>query len=269
MAESIDPDHLDTVLMRASYLFETGDLSGALDRVEAALPLMPDERSLHIVKLQLLERLDNQPAIRTHLELMAERFPDDGQYREALAKWALRNEDLDLAEEQLRLMVNEQTDGLTSLYSLIRFLRRYRDDDAARTELVNQIAASDAPFEIQLMLAQFDVEIGASDRAAEDLRQLIATAGDNANRARIVLARLLLSTGDSDGSHRLVRQVLDEDPTEVEALVMLVARQIGNGNLELAVQTVRNALEEAPEDVRLPDARRPRAGAFRQSRPGE
>ena len=250
-AEEIDPLDVDAALMRTSFLFETGDFSAALDRVNQALADLPDTQSLHIIKLQLLEKLDNQPALGEQLALMVEMFPEEDRFRRTRAKWAIQNDKIQIAEDELRVLADPDARELTALYDFIRFLRRYRDEDAARTEIARMVSETKRPFRMQLMLAQYDVETGDTERAITDLRSLIETSGENANRARVVLARLLLSRGDREEAYLLVNQVLDEDPTNVDALVMRIARQIGDNNLELAVTTVRAGLKEAPEDVRL------------------
>ena len=250
-AEALDPDHIDTAMMRASYLYQTGDTSGALDRVNVALDLVQDKVSLYILKLQLLEKLDNQAAIGTHLTEMTERFPDRLQFRQALARWALGSGDLVAAEAQLRILADQAGEDPAPMYALVRFLRRHQSETAARDEIVSRIGQAEDPFQLQLMLAQFDVETGETDQAIADLRRLADTSDQHADKARVVLARLLLSRGNAGEAYALVDEVLANDATNVDALVMRIARQIERDNLEQAVGTVRDALDQAPDDTRL------------------
>ncbi|MEM0921597.1 MAG: tetratricopeptide repeat protein [Pseudomonadota bacterium] len=250
-AEELDPVSLDAALMRASYHYETGDQSAALDRVNQALEVMPGEMPLHIMKLQILNRLDNPAAMGVQLAEMVQLFPDTERFRRQRAQWAISNDRLDIAEDELRNLVKPNARDLTPLYDLIRFMRRFRDEDAARAEITRMIGEARRPFRFQLLRAQFDVETGKTDQAVADLRALIDSSGENANRARTVLARLLLAEGERDEAYLLVDEVLADDPTDVDALVMLVARQVGENQLELAITTVRAGLKEAPDDVRL------------------
>ncbi|MEM7505790.1 MAG: tetratricopeptide repeat protein [Pseudomonadota bacterium] len=250
-ALQIDPQNIDVALVEVSYFNDIGDPSRALDRADEALDLAPENLALHVIKLQLLERLDNQPALGAQLRQMAEVFPDELRFRESLARWAIRTGDLDLAEAELFKLSEAQPGVRRAVYDLVRFLRIHKGDEAARAALAAKVETAEEPFNLQLMLAQFDVETGDPERAIADLRELIETAGENANMARVVLARLLLSTGDRDGSDALVTTVLNQDATNVDALVLRLARLIEDNEIDQAIQTVRLGLEEEPDDVRL------------------
>ncbi|MEM9371342.1 MAG: tetratricopeptide repeat protein, partial [Pseudomonadota bacterium] len=251
-AIALDPADPDAIVAEASYLFRTDKFGEALAKVNAALVENPKTISLHLTKIQTLERIGDTQGVGEHLKVIIETFPKALEFRLALVNWAIRNDEADIAEAELRELVSRQPGERKPIFDLIRFLRVERGDGAAREALVELVKAAAEPFPLQLMLAQFDVEIGDPQRAIDDLSEMIvAEEPGNANRARVALARIQYNEGKPELADQLVRDTLLADERDVEALVLLTARQIDDGDLEAATQTVRRGLEEAPEDIRL------------------
>ncbi len=251
-ALALDPNNPDTIVAQASYLFRSESYGEAMALVNAALEKQSDVVALHVIKLQTLEKLGDRDGIGAQLEEMVERFPDTPKFRQTLVNWAIENDDPETAEEQLRALVAAQPGERQPIFDLVRFLRLERGDGEARVALTEMIDAADNPFPLKLMLAQFDVETGDSARAIEDLGELINDPGEgNANKARVALARILYNEGEAERADVLVRDTLNADKRDVEALILLSARQIDEGDLEAATQTVRRGLDEAPDNVQL------------------
>ncbi|MEM7668254.1 MAG: tetratricopeptide repeat protein, partial [Pseudomonadota bacterium] len=251
-ALAIDPTNPDAVVAEASYLYRTEKFGEALAKVNAALETHPKTVSLHLTKLQTLERLSDTEGVGAHLRVMIDTFPEALEFRVALVNWAIRNELPETAEAELRELVVRQPGERKPIFDLIRYLRLERGDGAARTALVELVESADDQFPLRLMLAQFDVEIDDTPRAIEDLNNMIvAEEPGNANRARVALARIYYNSGEAEEADRLVKDTLLADERDVEALVLMTARQIDQGDLEAATQTVRRGLDEAPEDIRL------------------
>ncbi|MBY8978151.1 tetratricopeptide repeat protein [Rhodobacteraceae bacterium NNCM2] len=251
-ALALDPDNIDAVVAEASYLFRSESYDEAMVKVNAALEKAPDSIPLHVIKLQTLEKIGDPEAIGNHLALMVEKFPESPQFRQTLVNWAIQNDQPEQAEEQLRALVAAQPGERKPIFDLVRFLRLERGDGEARLALVNLIEASDDPFPLKLMLAQFDVETGDTERAIEELEVMIEDPGQgNANKARVALARILYNEGEEERSDQMVRDTLKADKRDVEALILMTARLIDQGDLENATQTVRRGLDEAPDNVQL------------------
>lgn len=250
-AFTIAPGDVDAALIEISYLYQTGDADAALDRADETIAAYPAKATVYLLKLQILEALQNQPAVGAHLEVMADAFPKQVKFREALARWAVREGRLEFAEAQYRRIIDLSPDNSAHVLQLIGFLQEHQGDDVARDELVARIDSQADPFRLQLLLAQFDLRQGKVDESATYLRDLIGTSGENANLARIALARLEIARGNGDVADQLVADALSTDQNDVEAMVLQVARLVDRGEIEQSIKTVRDALEEAPEDIRL------------------
>ncbi|MEM1159468.1 MAG: tetratricopeptide repeat protein [Pseudomonadota bacterium] len=245
------PGALNTLLVDISYTLETATPAAALAQTDAAIAMHPEALQLHIVKLGLVNSIGDQPAIGAQLTRLIELFPDELRFREVRAQWALQNQDTDIAQADLRALALAQPENTAWITDLIRLVRNDAGDDAALAEFDRMIGALPDPFNVQLLLAQYHVETGRRDVAVDFLRNLIGTAGENANTARIALARLLISEGQSTEAYALVDTVLAEDSRNTDGLLLQSRRLINEGQLDSAIQQIRKALNEAPDDVRL------------------
>ncbi|MEM8792711.1 MAG: tetratricopeptide repeat protein [Pseudomonadota bacterium] len=250
-ALALDPNDPDAAVAESSYFFRTGQNAKALARVNEALEVTPRAVALHLTKLQTLERIGQMDDVGAHLQVMVDTFPEAIRFRQAYVNWALRFERPEIAERELRALIEMQPEREEPVKDLIRYIRRERGDGEARVALVELIDTAENRLDLQLMLAKYDVEIGDSDRAIEDLTALIAEEPLGANRARIALSRIYYNEANIEAADRLVEAALAEDPLDIEALSLLAARQIDDEDLEVAVQTIRKGLNEAPNDVRL------------------
>lgn len=250
-ALALAPGSADVALVEIGYLLEAATPAAAAAKADAALEQHPENLALYLIKLRILQRMEDEVGIGAHLKHMIEAFPDETGYREVRARWALRNKDMDAAEEELRAVVAALPENREAIVTLIRFLRQRHGDEAARAELTSLIESAREPFPLEQMLVQFEIASGRTEAAIGYLRDVIGRAGDNANEARVTLARLLISRKDIAGASVLINEVLAEDPNHVDGLALRIAQQIDGDELEPALENLRTAINEAPEDTRL------------------
>lgn len=251
-AIGLAPGNAEVALAEIAYLQKTAGNAAALVRTDEILAEHHQNLSLYLLKLQLLEQGNDQVAIGAHLATMISIFPEEIRLHQARAQWALQNDDMETAEAELRAIVKSSPDGHETVVTLIRFLRQHKGEESARAELFAQIDQAAKPFPLEMMLAQFDVETGNTDAAIVSLRDLTQRAtGDNANQARVTLSQLLIAQGKTEEAYALVDAVLVEDPSNIEASILQAVRLIDNQKYDDAIQMVRTALSEAPDDQRL------------------
>lgn len=251
LAMTLDPDNVEVAMAEVGYLVVSNQLPAARTRADEVLAQYPENLALHLLKIQILEAQSDQAGIGAQLTKIIETFPDDIRYREARARWAVRAGDVAIAEEDLRALVDAKPDDMAQVATLIRFLRQKGGDKAARAELAALAERKDDTLNYELMLAAFDVEIGHMDEAIAYLRELSARPSAQKNQARIALAKLLIAEGLVEEGQQLAVEVLAEDPNNVDATVIEITRQINADELEPAIDRIRTALNEAPNDVRL------------------
>ena len=245
------PGALNTLLVDISYTLETATHAAALTQTDDAIAMHPEALQLHIVKLGILNSIGDQPAIGAQLTRLIELFPDEVRFHELRARWAIQNKDFGIAKEDLRALALAQPDNTAWITDLIRLVRSEAGDEAALAEFDRMIGALPDPFKAQLLLVQYQIEMGRRDAAVAYLRDLIGVVGENSDTARIALARLLISEGQPAEAYTLVETVLANDPRNTDGLLLQSRRLISDGQLDAAIQKIRTALNEAPEDVRL------------------
>ncbi len=251
-ALAIDPTNRVALATRIGVAAADGRLEEAIALADAALERRPDDRSIHRLRLGLLQQRGDVQGIGQQLRDMIGVFPDDLTIRQALVLWATENSTPKEVEEQLRALVDADPGAVAAVFDLVRYVRQQRGDVAGRETLVAEIEKGGNTAELQLMLAQYDLDTGETDRAMALLTTLAeGVDATSANRARMALARIHAADGDTAAADAEVARVLEADPKNVPAIRMRVARLIETGALDEAIRMVRAGLEEAPEDVPL------------------
>ena len=249
-----DPDHETANLLVVADLMDSGDQAAALARLGSMIGKAPDNLNLEVLRLQILARDQDRGPLIAALRGAVERFPDQVELRQSLAAELARTGDVAGAEASLR----EIADGAEShepAIRLISFIASTRGAEPARVELERRVAAtpegSEAARAFNMALAELDLRAGDATSARSRLRAIIdaePTPGAG-NAARVLLARILIASGESAAAASLVDEALTMDAAFVEALKLRAEAQINEERLEEAIATLRRALDVAPDDV--------------------
>ena len=226
----------------------------ALPHVEAALLADPSSLEFHVLKLRLLG--EDEPAAVAQLQLMFELFPDNAEVRSTLVAWYLSKEDFDAAEALLRGLAGDATGPTGGHVTVVQFLQSARGIDAARAELDRLIAANAGTEQAalyQAMNAAFDFEQGNQAQAITALRAIVTgqEPTDQSQQIRIMLARMLDSTGDRPGAAAEVAAILETDVSHVPALKLRAGWLIADDKPDAAITDLRAALNQSPRDAEI------------------
>jgi tetratricopeptide (TPR) repeat protein len=256
-ALALRPNDPQAGLLLVTERFDAGDRKTALTLADRFLEHNPADLPLNLAKARMLSQAGDDAALGAHLEHLTELHPDNLNLRQLLANWYLRKGDRAGVERELRTISALQPDNLPALENLLRFLIREQGEDVARTEIVARIDAAvergASPFPFQLLLADFDFQLGRADDAKALLVRVIASPPDDdgANKARLQLARIELSAKEFDSAKQLIDAVIAIDAKNAQALALRAAILTDEGDMETAVLDLRAALNEAPDDVGL------------------
>lgn len=237
-------------------LLRADDPQTALIEIGVALDYAPESQELNTIKAQLLGSLDDQPGLGTHLRRMYEVFPGNEEVRIALIRWYITQEDFDAAEAFLRAEAGPAGTDSDGNITVVELLRRTQGTDAATAELdrlitdAGETAAGDL---YRGLRALADFEAGRRDAAIAALQSVLETAdpSDQTRGLRIMLARMLNTTGNVVGAREQVERVLAEDGTDVEALKMRATWAIRDDRLGEAIIGLRAALDQSPRDTAI------------------
>ena len=248
-AERPDNPILHRVLIEG-FLAE-GEIDKAFDVTNRALAANADNPLYYQVKSQLLAEMNDPVALEDHLRKTIEKFPEEQEVKGDLIRLLVRQGDSQGAEDFLRAQIDTAEDKATAHISLITLIRELRGDDAAMAEIDAALEQYEDNTLLMALKAGIVFDSGRGDDAVTIMQSVVdgAAPSDQTDRLRITLAKMLEATGNDVGARQLVEAVLDRDPGQVEALKMSAGWLIDSDQADEAINTLRRALDQEPEDA--------------------
>lgn len=247
---SVDPSDAIARRLVVEHLISLGDLQAALPLLNEGLVYEPDSYELLTAKLQVQYQISDDVGVETSLKTMVAKFPEDEDLQRSLIAWYLERKDLDGAEAFLRELADAPDAENAAKLVVVKFLSETRGEDTAREELNRLIETEEENLVFRALLASVDYEQGNKDQAIQNLESLLvgAEANEDTRNAKVLLARMLVETGNPVGARALVEEILSEDGGNVSALKMQAAWLIDEDKPGQAIIGLRTALVEAPTD---------------------
>lgn len=249
---STEPDLMIARRVIIDDLLRSQDWKGALDAIDDAMELEPENRELYTLRLGVLNQLGEDVLIREQLARMIEMFPDDASVPSLLVRWHMSRGETDAAEEFLKQRAESEQRSVEAIVTYIRFLGDVRDRSEAIEEL-DRILAGDPPEETRLraLRSGYRFEVGAREDAIAELEALVDSLepSDERRDVMIVLARMLEATGNRVGARALVEEILEQDGSNGEALKMRATWLIESDRMDEAIAALRRVIGEAPNDA--------------------
>lgn len=250
------PDHVIAREVVLDNLLTGPDPMAAMPILDAAIAQEPEELTLQMAKLRLLVQAKDVTGSGEQLKRMYAIFPDNPDVLTALTAWYLSNRDLDGAEAFLRQAAGAPTENLDRHAALVQFLQTLRSPEAARSELVALIAANQGNPNADLygaLLASLDFDAGQQTQAIDALQAIVKAAqpSDQTRKIKVILARMLDTTGNAVGARAAIEEVLAEDASNVDALKIRAAWNIQADKPGDAIVDLRTALDQNPRDVQI------------------
>ncbi|MFO7854933.1 MAG: tetratricopeptide repeat protein [Paracoccaceae bacterium] len=248
-----DPTNESARLVLAAHAMEQGDLKQALVHVDQGLVEDPEDLSLNVVKLGVLEQLEDAEGVGAQLQRLVDVFPETDQFREALARWHVRRGEHDAAEAQYRALAEADPDDQRRALDVVRFLNAVHGEARAREELERLAEAEDELVEYDLTLVSLDLQDGDEAAAIARLDSLIESRGRSAgaHRARVERAKLHVRNDEFEAADALISEVLANDGKNADALLLRAARHLAEDRPEAAIEDLRVAQDVDPENVRI------------------
>lgn len=228
------------------------DFDRALAEIDWMIAYDPKNGRNYQDRLRILAQLGDMDSVEAQLRDMVGIFPDDPAHRATLIRFYLSRQDLDAAEAFLRELVAAADPGDTQpTLDLIRFLVELRGPEEARAEMETAINTHPDPTPFRTLAASLDFSQGRQDMAIAALEDLVQDAepSEQISHAKVVLARMLLATGNEVGARARVEEVLTEQDTHPGALKMQAAWQIAADDTDGALIGLRTVLDQSAQDA--------------------
>lgn len=225
----------------------------ALDELEAAIAIAPNDRTLFAQSLSVHAALGDDAAVEAGLRDMVDRFPDAPEMGQALVRWYISRNEIEKAEDHLRAQINADASDHTPVLELVRFLAEFKGSEAAVAELERTIAANPNAAVYRAARAGFIFDLGNRDEAIAQMQAILDEAGtsEETRRTKVGLARMLSVTGNSVGARALIEEVLAEDGGDGDALKLKASWLILDDQVGEAISLLRRAIDYNPGDATI------------------
>lgn len=252
-----DPMLSDAVVVLASTRMAAADPVGALAYLNQAPESATKDVGLQVLKLSVLEALNDEEGIEKLFGELVERFPETPQFSQAWVRWYLANGRKDDAGRVMRQFAADRPTEDEAQLALVSYLIAQEGQQEARQELENIIKArndeGDDAFALRVALGELLFRSNQHSDAIDLLQTVVSEASDQGqkNRARIMLATMYGQTADIEQAETLLNQILEDDAANVDALRLRSTIKTSRNDNAGAVDDILAALNEAPEDARL------------------
>ena len=248
----MDADNADALLLHAQILIAQKRYEEALVLLDKGIASGREDASFYLVKLQLFQELADRGGVEeVYLELI-EQFPVETKYRRALARHYLDDGNIDAAERVLQQIVEVDPENIDNKLNLVEFKRQHRSVDEA-IELVESYIKNDAEvYRNRLVLGGLYESANQNAKAIAVYQGIIADDGTQPNglEARNKIALIEARQGNRNRAQALVDEVLEQDRTNENALLLLAGFQLSDGEFDDAVVSARTVLRDRPESIK-------------------
>lgn len=242
----------DSYLLLAKLYRQTDKYEDAEQVLIKGLDFVPDSSLLksELAKIYTQQNKTDQ-AIKIMREL-ANAHPESLNYSLSLAAYYIQNQQLDEAEEIIRDTLKHSPDDIARHLVLAEFLDKNRGKQAAARFLNDAISQHPEESELQFKLANLYIETD-TEASVENLNKIINKwkGYPESIRASKILASIYYDSGKYDNSATIIKQVLNENPKDSEALSILGKISFKQKNYDTAITSFRSVLKTRPESLEM------------------
>ena len=247
------PNHIPATIMLSKILEKSGQITKARTALEHGFKTNPDNDKVLFALVQFYtnQKLHTE-AIDTIRDLITLK-PDIYTYRMALASVFLQQGLDKKAEQVLRDAIADKPKDEQRYLSLAKFLLDNRGREQAITELRHFAKNNPDLVELQFATAQYLVAARQINEAITDLKNIIDQhKTDRAGlRARNQLTQIYASLSQFNRANILIKEVLDENPKNHDALVMKGRLAFKENNFTDAITAFRSVLKDQPDAIEI------------------
>lgn len=247
-AIAADPHQADAYSVLAQISSQNKDYSHALDNENLGLRINPNDLTLQMLKLDTLSKMGDRPAEVAMANTIAATHPDDENLIVSVAKTLSADRQLDAAEAILRQSTRNSGDELRHDLEMVSWLDEYRG--AAMAEQEARRVLQHLPGNVTLEFALYNA-LREQKKDQEAVTVLQSIIGGKADKVDVQIAKMMLATIDVShhdlaSARKLMNDVLQEDPSQPQALLLRAGFEIDAGQYDQALADLRTLTKEQP-----------------------
>ena len=246
-----DPSSGEAATVLATERARAKDFEGALAHIDGALAADPDQAVLHLLRLEMLQRLGRKEEMNAgHIELI-NRFPDVIGYRRVYVRTLIQEGRLDDARAQLVEIADRSPAEIEPVLDVVRVDYRLGGEEAAMAAFQRFVDQRPEDVELKFAFAMFLRQEELLPEAEAIYNGMIADEGaaDSHLRARNEIAALRLIEGDKNEARSIIEGILAQDERNTEALIKMAGLKIDDGALDEAIRDLRTVLTDEPQSA--------------------
>jgi len=247
------PDSVINASILVDSLILDEEYRAALDKLDEVQERFPQERRFYQMRLTAHGRLNEPEGIEETLRRMISVYPEDTELATTLLTFYRDRGDIDGAERFLRdRVVPTQVDDGARL-SVVQFLNNARGPEAALEEAEFYVREGTNDDLFRALAASLRYDLGQRREALESFEDIVRNAepSEQTNDIKVSYAQILEREGNEVASRALIEEVLEADPTHVNALVLRAQWMIAADLVDEAILVLRRAQDQDPENARV------------------
>ncbi len=236
------------IALLASLHRQAGQAGEAITVVRRGIELLPENVDLRVVLADLEMQQKNPEGAEEQLRKAAELQPEVVAHWQRLARFYVGAGKSEPAEQAMRDGIAAMPDNLDAKLALVEFLAAQRGGAAAEEQMATFMAADKDDEQMQLAFGRFHESRGNLDRAEALYREVIDQAGTEPSglTARNRVAALLARKNDTAGAEALIAEVLQENASDNDALVLRANLALARNDAPAAIGDLRSVLRDQP-----------------------
>ena len=250
-ALAIDPGNAGATIVLAAERLGRGDSKGALQLLDQKG--VTQDIGIDVFKLKILAQIQDLPQIEALLRKLVDLYPKEPEFRKRLVQLYVFQHRADDAEREERALLAITPTDTNAELDLVRLLYTIKGPDAARKEIDARIEAGGEVFPYQIALADLDFAQSKFAEGEQLLEGLIRgqSSPEHVLAAQIKLAENYLARKQIEAANALVSDILRKDSRNNNGLKLRAAVHIERGELEAAINDLRQALNDQPRSTEL------------------
>ncbi len=248
----IDPGNLNAIQILAAERFAQRDYEGALGYVNQSNVDASTNKDLMLITIMIYETMGDVEKAEEAFVSLINAFSEDEELRLGLVNFYVKHNNIDAGEREIRNLAELDLADYDKSIDVVRFLNSYRGVDAAEEELKALIQRGTDVIRYQLALSEFYLGNNKEPEARDVLGKIVERAGssEGGRIARAKIGEMEMVAGNYAAASEIVNQILEIDGANINALEMRGSIYLNDNNYDSAIQDLRIVLSEAPDSVR-------------------
>ena len=247
----IDPGTTEAIGVMVQKYFNEDASEKALALLEKGQLINPDEVRISSMKISLLENMGRVEDVEVELKNLATRFSDESRYTETLAKYYVRESNLDAAEGALRDFAELNEDNIDAKLSIISFLLQQRSKEQAIQQAKDYLEQDKDQSKFSTALAKLHLFTGDKPAAVSVLESAIDRDPRSVGsiEARNTLVSIYLADESRDKADVLLAEIFEIEPENSTALLIRARLSLADSNIKDGISDLRVILKNDPESI--------------------